>query len=109
LSIPLAAATASRLRLPASAGREGVTLGIRPEHIALGSGSKRASGPSHEVTVDVVEPIGNETVVYVRDGDMQFCVRRNEAVSVKPGQKISIRFDAKRMLFFDTKTEKRLA
>jgi multiple sugar transport system ATP-binding protein len=109
LSIPLAAATAGRLRRAASAGREGVTLGIRPEHIALGSGSKRVSGPSHEVTVDVVEPIGNETVVYVRDGEMQFCVRRNEAVSVKPGQKIRILFDAKRILIFDTKTEKRLA
>ncbi|MBN2200795.1 sn-glycerol-3-phosphate ABC transporter ATP-binding protein UgpC [bacterium] len=105
LSLPLAAATAHRLK---KAGREGVTLGIRPEHIGLSTAAKRTSGASHEVTVDVVEPIGNETLVYVRDGETQFCIRRNEPVSVKSGMKISILFDAKRMLFFDTKTGKRL-
>ncbi|MDM7924475.1 MAG: sn-glycerol-3-phosphate ABC transporter ATP-binding protein UgpC [bacterium] len=106
LSLPLAAGTGNRLK---KAGREGVTLGIRPEHIGLASASKRVSGASHEVTVDVVEPIGNETMVYVRDGQTQFCVRRNEPVTVKPGMKIRVLFDAKRMLFFDTKSEKRLA
>jgi multiple sugar transport system ATP-binding protein len=106
LNVPLPAATAGRLK---SAGPDGLTLGVRPEHISLAGISKRGTGPSHAVTVDVVEPIGNETLVYVRDGEMQFCIRRNEAVSVKPGQKIRILFDAKRILFFDTKTEKRLA
>jgi multiple sugar transport system ATP-binding protein len=105
LNLPVPAAAAGRLK---KAGPDGLTLGIRPEHISIAAVSKRTAGPSHAVTVDVVEPIGNETLVYVRDGEMQFCVRRNENVSVKPGQKIRVIFDPKRILFFDAKTEKRL-
>jgi ABC-type sugar transport system ATPase subunit len=61
------------------------------------------------VTVDVVEPIGNETLIYLRDGETALCVRSTEPVRMKSGQKAGVIFDPWKILFFDVKTEERVA
>jgi len=87
-----------------------ILLGIRPEHLSLAedAGPRTVNKPQ-PVTVDVVEPVGNETLVYVKDGDMALCLRQTAAVRVKSGQRIGIRFDLNKMLFFDARTEERVA
>jgi multiple sugar transport system ATP-binding protein len=99
--IPLPAAASGKIkRYP----HDEILLGIRPEHLLLsGSAGMQA------VTVDVVEPIGNETLIYVKDGGLQICVRRSGTTVFKSGQRVGIAVDPERMLFFNAKTEERVA
>src|SRR5213592_1232583 len=47
--------------------RPGVTLGVRPEHITIGSGPK--------YTLDLVEPVGNEMFVYASNNGQTIVAR----------------------------------
>ncbi len=107
LEVPVPPATAKKLK---TRDRNEIILGVRPEHLALAENAKPKRGSKAQpVTVDVVEPIGNETLIYLRDGDIPLCVRRTEAVRVKSGQRIGVIFDPAKILFFDSKTEERVA
>jgi multiple sugar transport system ATP-binding protein len=106
MEIPIPAPAAARLK---SHPHDEIVLGIRPEHLALaGPGKPKPGARPMAMTVDVVEPIGNETLIYLRDGDIPLCVRQTEAVAVKSGQTTGVLLDPRRMLFFDSKTEERI-
>jgi multiple sugar transport system ATP-binding protein len=106
-----------RISLPAAASKkiksyphDEILLGIRPEHLLLSDGAGMKKGTrSQTVVVDVVEPIGNETLIYVKDGDIPLCVRQNATARVKSGQRAGVALDSKKMLFFDVMTEERVA
>jgi multiple sugar transport system ATP-binding protein len=107
LDIPVPPAVRARLM---KRGNPEVVLGIRPEHLSLaGAAAARRSGKPQKMKVDVVEPIGNETLIYLRDGDIPLCVRQAGLSAVKSGQTVGILFDPAKMLFFDVETEKRIA
>jgi multiple sugar transport system ATP-binding protein len=106
-SIPVSPAIAKKLK---AQSRNEIILGIRPEHLSLPDRAKPKRGSrAQAVTVDVVEPIGNETLIYLRDGDIPLCVRRTEPVRVKSGERIGVLFDPAKIQFFDAKTEERVA
>jgi multiple sugar transport system ATP-binding protein len=107
LSIPVPAAPMKKLK---RRGRAEIMLGIRPEHLTITErGRSKRGSKAQPVTVDVVEPIGNETLVYLRDGGSALCVRSTKSVSVKPGQKVGMFFDPLKILFFDAASEERVA
>ena len=95
-------------RLGPYVGKE-LTLGLRPEDIRIpGEGSSR--GSRFRVTVEVVEPMGNEIYVHFssRPGGQQYIARidaRREPVVGKP---LELFFDLSKAHFFDTQTEKAL-
>ena len=74
-------------------------LGIRPEHIFAGSGA--AQQPfSHKVAVEVVEPMGSDTLVWTKLGGANFAFRMEAEKLMAPGDQIAIGFDpAKASLF----------
>lgn len=82
-------------------------IGIRPEHIATGqlvSGSAVVS----KVKVDLVEPMGSDTLVYAEFGGTQLRVRMDGQARVRGGDVLEIGFDPARASLFDTHTETRL-
>ena len=85
-----------------------LVLGIRPEDIYDGSlAQERASGNNMtRVTVEIVENLGGERIVYLSAEDISFTAKFPPESKVKEGQKIEIVFDMKKIHIFDKNTKK---
>ena len=81
---------------------QAVTLGIRPEHIALG-----ASGVLH-AAVELVEPMGADSLVWCRCGATSLSVRLDGERRATPGSDVHLTFSPERLSLFDEATGKRL-
>jgi len=88
-----------------SGGR--AVFGIRPEHVAFGDPAKQ-SPYTCEVPVEVVEPMGSDTLVWTRLGGQEFRFRVDGQITVSAGQTVRIGFDPARASIFDSQTELRL-
>ena len=82
-------------------------LGIRPEHILLGDEAK-AMPFSTEVEIEIVEPMGSDTLAWTTIAGHQVTFRCNSDVVLKNGQKVLVGFDAGRGSIFSTDTTNRL-
>jgi multiple sugar transport system ATP-binding protein len=83
-----------------------VILGIRPDDIHDRLYTKLASaGNTLTATVDVVEPLGNETLVHLTTSGSGFTSRTNPYNEIEPGQTVEVVFDMKKAHIFDNKTE----
>ena len=80
-----------------------VILGVRPEHLALGS----PTPDSHlAARVDVTEQLGSEIVLEANVGDLTVTVARvDPAAELSSGDLIHLRVDASQLHFFDPKDE----
>jgi ABC-type sugar transport system ATPase subunit len=98
------------IRAPCESGADGrVVLGIRPQHLEITDDSARGDGVVR-AEVGVVEPMGNEQIVYVTLSD------GGRAVAVAPvqpritaGEKVSIRVRPEGIHIFDVESGKRIA
>ncbi|MDX1547025.1 MAG: sn-glycerol-3-phosphate ABC transporter ATP-binding protein UgpC [Rhodothermales bacterium] len=83
-----------------------VVLGIRPEDLAVAGGPQRA-GPTAEatLTLDVVEPLGNEVLVYARTPRQQLIARVPPQPLPAPGEPLHLALALDRLHFFDAETE----
>ncbi len=82
-------------------------IGIRPEHII--TGELVASAPrQYEVTVDLVEPMGSDTLVYGKLGKHSLRIRMDGQASVQVGERLPIGVDPSRASLFDKNSEARL-
>ena len=88
--------------------REGpATLGLRPEHVV--TGPMAASAPvGGEVVVELVEPMGSDTLVWGSLGGQPFRARMDGQARVAPGDRLAIGLDPARASLFDAATEERL-
>jgi multiple sugar transport system ATP-binding protein len=90
--------------LAALAGRE-LILGVRPEDLHLPSdGGPSALWALVESAVDVVEPLGAETLLHFRVGEAKSVVRAAAATSIRPGAPLRLHADLGRAHFFDPQT-----
>jgi sn-glycerol 3-phosphate transport system ATP-binding protein len=91
------------LPLQAAAPRSGrLLLGVRPEHAGVG-----ASGWA--LTVDVVEMLGAERLIYCKMGDSLFTVRQEAThAAPAPGQVLNVAVQAQHLHWFDPETRARL-
>ena len=80
--------------------RPGVTLGVRPEHIIIGSGSK--------YTLDLVEPVGNEMFVYASNSGQTIVARMPPQELPAIGAPIALSFDPEHLHYFDVATGARV-
>lgn len=98
--------TGYQFAAPQTADRP-ATIGIRPEHVV--TGELTANAPlQFEVQVDLVEPMGSDTLVYAKLGVHLFRIRMDGQAEVTAGQTLAIGVDPSRASLFDTKTEDRL-
>ena len=85
-------------------GRE-VVIGIRPEHISLEPRDGRAKIPA---TIDVVEPLGNRSIVTATSSIGILQLEAEAFTEVKPGDAKDLYVDTKKVHVFDKKTEEAL-
>ncbi|RJG09077.1 sn-glycerol-3-phosphate ABC transporter ATP-binding protein UgpC [Pseudomonas cavernicola] len=101
-----------RCELPLGALEEGlegreVILGVRPEQILLASGN--ASGmPSIRAEVQVTEPTGPDTLVFVELNQTKVCCRLAPDVAPQVGETLELQFDPDKVLLFDAQSGERL-
>lgn len=84
-----------------AAGRGRVILGVRPEDVTLAD-----EGIAGEVYV--VEPLGRDDLVDVRIGDVHVHVLADPTLNLRLGDRVALRFNTKKLQFFDPKTERSL-
>src|SRR3954463_9944573 len=81
-------------------------FGVRPEHLELCSGSEAKL----LLEVDLVEPLGADTLVYGRlsnrDG-ARIAARMHSSMTIRPG-KLGLRYDPANVHYFDAETGMRL-
>jgi len=80
-----------------------MVLGIRPEHVGVGS-----NGTSAKFVLDLVEPIGNEVFVYATAGTNHVVARVAPQELPQIGSPIPLKFDAAQLRFFDAQSGKRI-
>jgi len=98
LVLPVPAAHATRYR--SSVGKD-LLLGLRPEHITEPRDSTNAESNRFSVTVDVVEPMGVETMVFFTVNGSEIC-SRVEPSSVEPaGANMMLQADMEHMHLID--------
>jgi multiple sugar transport system ATP-binding protein len=88
-------------RLRAQRGRR-LTLGIRPEALRIANG---ADEHGFAITVDVVEPLGNEILLNFRVGGAAMVARVDPGVQVKAHDSVRFGVDPARLHFFDAGSE----
>jgi multiple sugar transport system ATP-binding protein len=80
-----------------------VVLGIRPEHVHL-----QSREPHGTLTLDLIEPMGNEMIVYLRSNSNEIVARTPPVALPETGTPLSLAFDAGHLHFFDPATHRAL-
>lgn len=88
---------------PRVTAQHGLVLGLRPEQIQLGTGNDGAA--TFEAIVDVVEPLGNELLIYARVGEERLIVRADPHAQCKPDDRVTLNFDPAAVHYFDRASE----
>ena len=86
------------------AGRE-LLFGLRPEDIIEKRGDLPPGRTAFDAQLDVVEPMGMETMVYFLVDGTEVCGRVNPAVAGKPGETMPLVADLNHMHLIDPKTD----
>jgi multiple sugar transport system ATP-binding protein len=94
--------------LPLPSGHSGLTgrtvrYGIRPEHLEIAP-----TGGAVTMTVDVVEPTGNETILSGTIGGQEVQLTQRDRLSLKPGQEISVSPRLEAVHLFDAQSGERI-
>ena len=78
-----------------------ICLGVRPEHVLIGDGGHISA------RIEIVEPLGNETLLHLRMGENLLLCRRFVTGEIrKVDQEVKISFEQDQLRFFDPQTEK---
>ncbi len=81
--------------------------GVRPEHIESGEAARHMPFTA-ETKVEIVEPMGSDTLVWASVAGVSIRFRMDGQATVNDGDTILIGFDPKRASLFDKQSEKRL-
>jgi multiple sugar transport system ATP-binding protein len=99
LAFPVPAAREPRYR--SHAGRGQLLLGLRPEHITEFRAQTSSNQVPFEYLVDVTEPMGMETLVFLRVNGSDICARTNPSAGAQPGVKLKMLADLDQMHLID--------
>jgi multiple sugar transport system ATP-binding protein len=81
-----------------------VTIGIRPEHMVVGTASAKADHCVLRVTVDTVESLGAEQQVTFSNGDNTIQARLDPIPLLREGEHVLLMFPCGNLHFFDPAT-----
>ena len=99
LSFAVPAGRTARYR--GSAGKARLLIGLRPEHITEFHSHATANQQPFEVTPEVTEPMGMETLVFFRVNGADICACTNPAAGAQPGQPLRMLADLDQMHLID--------
>ena len=80
-----------------------VLLGIRPEHI---SENKSEDSIEFDTKIDLLEPLGMETMVYFTINKVQLCGKVSPETNLVSNNTISLNFDKNKFHIIDPETDK---
>ncbi len=86
------------------AGNADLVFGLRPEHITETHRNVEPNQESFEVTLEVTEPMGMETLVYFQLDGAEVCGRVNPAAGAQDGQPMTLLADLNHMHLIDGKS-----
>jgi multiple sugar transport system ATP-binding protein len=94
----------------ATAARDGrkVTAGLRPEHVLPPGRETRGESSKVEITVEIVETLGDELVVHARVGDDTLIYKEDAHRTPEIGDKVTVQLELSKLHLFDAETEVRL-
>ena len=84
--------------------REGVTLGVRADDLAIGA----PGAGDVDASIYAFENTGESTLLTVQWGKQRIIVRGDRHLRESQGETVSLRFDTGRLYYFDTDTEARI-
>jgi len=87
-------------------GKPSLVLGLRPEHIAETRPHAEPNQHDFEQVIEVVEPMGMETLVYFTIGGAEICGRVNPNAGATAEQPMKLRADLSNMHLIDDVTGK---
>jgi len=102
LALPVPASREARYR--PRVGHE-LIFGLRPEHIREGRGDIPPGMATFEARLDVVEPMGMETMVYFLVDGVEVCGRVDPAAAGNVGEPMRLVADLNQMHLIDPRTE----
>ncbi len=83
-------------------GQDGIVLGIRPEHVTdAGEGASAPGIAPFDIRLDVIEPMGHETLVYFTIGGETHCGRVHPDAGAADGQPLRLAADLNHMHLMD--------
>ncbi|PRD44931.1 ABC transporter ATP-binding protein [Phyllobacterium phragmitis] len=92
---------------PLTSGRE-VVLGVRPEHIQIDGQGGANLDEAHDAIVDLDEPMGPDSLVWLKVGSQQLSVRVESGKRYRPGDSVKVSFNVGKASLFDAKSEERI-
>ncbi len=84
-----------------------IIIGIRPEDISVENDSDKSI--EIDSTLDVIEPMGNESFIYFEIEKVQFIARVKSLHDLKVGEKIKLYIDSGKVYLFDKKSGKNIS
>ena len=91
-------------RYQPSVGKD-LILGLRPEHITEPRGEGREPRCEFAMTLDVIEPMGMETMVFFTVNGTEVCARVEPSTASAPGQPMRLYANLSHMHLIDPATE----
>ncbi|NJS37924.1 MAG: sn-glycerol-3-phosphate ABC transporter ATP-binding protein UgpC [Rhodobacteraceae bacterium] len=86
--------------------RDQAILGVRPEHITVSASAP--AGPSIPAVVEIDENLGADSLLWLKAGAKDICVRVPVEGRLPAGTKVHLGLDIAKASLFDTKTEQRI-
>ncbi|MFT4173678.1 MAG: sn-glycerol-3-phosphate ABC transporter ATP-binding protein UgpC [Rhodocyclaceae bacterium] len=81
-----------------------VVFGIRPEDVSL-DGVAGTHSAQLQAVVDIVEPLGSESILHATVGGKPLMVKAGGLRTVTPGEKVTLHVDLTRVHLFDAKSQ----
>jgi multiple sugar transport system ATP-binding protein len=85
-----------------------IWMGIRPEHFRLASGSEKTLFEEFEITIDLLEPMGNESYIHFKLAGNNCIIRLQLHDNVKTGDKIKVYLIKEHLHLFDYTNEQKI-
>ena len=85
-----------------------VTFGLRPEHVGSPSAEAQAHPQTISAAVEVIEPMGSETYLYMKTGNAGFIARVDPHHACSVGDKIDLAVMMDKAHLFNKETTERI-
>jgi multiple sugar transport system ATP-binding protein len=83
-------------------------LGVRPEHIRVNTDKEEGASEAFKAVVDIVEPMGSDSLVWLKVEGQPLSARVESNQHFDPGQKVDVRFRINLASVFDEVSGERL-
>ena len=81
---------------------------VRPEHIRINAGAEPGLSESFAAEVDLVEPMGSDSLVWLRLGGQSLSARVESSARFRPDEKVTLRFRVGLASLFDATSGERI-